>query len=80
MQLSDGTLILFADDILLFRPIRNALDIKLLQEDVNALCNWVCSNFLCFNVKKCKQMLAVGSDKEEKIALKVLCMKNIREL
>ena len=38
MQLSDaiGTLILFADDILLFRPIRNALDIQLLQEDVNA--------------------------------------------
>ena len=57
VQLSDGTLILFADDILLFRPIRNALDFELLQEDVNALFNWVCSNFLCFNAKKCKQML-----------------------
>ena len=57
MQLSNETLILFTDDILLFRPIRNALDIKLLQENVNALFNWVCSNFLCFNAKKCKQML-----------------------
>ena len=45
------------DHILLFRPIRNALDFQLLQEDVNALFNWVYSNFLCFNAKKCKQML-----------------------
>ena len=38
VQLSDGTLIilLFADNILPFRPARSALDIKVLQEDVNA--------------------------------------------
>ena len=47
VQLSDGTLILFADDIVLFRPVRSAVDIELLQEDVNALFNWACRNFLC---------------------------------
>lgn len=57
VQLSDGTLILFADDILHFRPVCCALDIELLQEDVNALFNWVTRNFLCFNAQKCKQVL-----------------------
>ena len=47
MQLSDGTLILFADDILLFRPVRSEVDvdIELLQEDVNALFNWAVEIF-----------------------------------
>ena len=57
IQLSDGTLLLFVDDILLFRPVRSALDIEPLQEDVNALFNWITRNFLCFNAQKCKQML-----------------------
>ena len=57
MQLSDGRLILFADDILLFRLVHSAVDIELLQEDVNALFNWACRNFLCFNAQKCKQMV-----------------------
>ena len=57
VKVSDGTLILFADDLLLYRPIKSAKDFELLQHDVSAIANWVSNNFLCFNTQKCKQML-----------------------
>ena len=41
VKLSDGTLILFADDLLLYRPIKSAQDFELLQYDVSAIANWV---------------------------------------
>ena len=56
VQLSDGTLILFADDLLLYRPIYGVRDFMPLQNDVDAIFNWIQCNFLSFNVQKCKQM------------------------
>ena len=57
IQLSDGTLILFADDIVVYRPIRNSSDFMQLQNDVDTISNWINSNFLTPNVQKCKQMM-----------------------
>ena len=63
VQLSDGSLLLFTDDnILLFRPVRSALDIEPLQEDINALFNWITRNFLCFNAQKCKKCWYPGKE------------------
>ena len=52
--LSSGTLSLFADDLLLYRPIRSAADYLHLQADVEKLCVWSDSNHLKFNGTKCK--------------------------
>ena len=39
IQLSDGTLILFAHDIVVYRPIRNSSDFMQLQNDVDTISN-----------------------------------------
>jgi len=40
ISLSDGTLSLFADDMLLYRPIRSPVDYQHLQIDIDCLCDW----------------------------------------
>ena len=57
IQLSDSTLILFADDIVTYRPICDASDFMLLQSDVDTISDWIKSNLLNLNAKKCKQMV-----------------------
>ena len=55
---SPGTkLVLYADDMLLFKPINNAEDFMLLQGDMNSLVQWSTSSFLTFNPEKCKFMI-----------------------
>jgi hypothetical protein len=49
-------LTLFADDMLLYRPISCEDDFSLLQEDIDGISNWVDCNYLQFNVQKCKFM------------------------
>ena len=57
ITLSPGShLTLYADDMLLYRPITNSADYDLLQEDINRLSKWVDANHLSFNVQKCKVM------------------------
>ena len=47
---------LFADDCLLYRPIRSQDDQHLLQEDINSLTQW-CSDWgMSFNADKCEVM------------------------
>ena len=53
----DSYLTLFADDMLLYRPISCQYDFYLLQQDVNKISDWVDCNYLQFNVQKCKFML-----------------------
>jgi hypothetical protein len=48
--------LLYADDLKLYRPIRNKTDEESLQADINALCDWCLSNKLYLNVKKCFSM------------------------
>ena len=50
-------LILFADDISLYRIIRSSLDYLALQEDVSSIAAWVTDNYLALNVDKCCCML-----------------------
>jgi len=57
ISLTDGTLSLFADDMLLYRPIRSLVDYHHLQIDIDCLCNWTDLNHLQFNNSKCKFMI-----------------------
>ena len=50
VPLSEGSKIsLYADDMMLYKPISSSVDLTNLQKD--------CSNFMVFNVTKCKSML-----------------------
>ena len=44
---------LFADDCLLYRPIKNIEDQIRLQEDIRALMKWASDWGMTFNAKKC---------------------------
>ena len=45
---------LFADDILLYQPIRTPNDHLQLQEDLNTLTKWAIDWKMAFNIPKCK--------------------------
>ena len=50
MQLSlDSKITLYADDILLFKPIRKKEDYKDIQQDIDTLYTWSASSRLIFN-------------------------------
>ena len=58
VALSEGTkLILYADDILLYRRIYTEKDYAVLQQDVDSLGVWSLLNHLSFNPVKCKFMV-----------------------
>ena len=57
IPLSDGTMSLYADDILLYHPIYTHADYHELQGNVNNLCTWTDGNNLKFNATKCKYMI-----------------------
>jgi len=45
---------IFADVIMIYRPIRMPEDFALLQSDIDKLASWMEQNFLQFNADKCK--------------------------
>ena len=57
LQLSAGTMSLYADDVMLYRIIRSQADFISLQADVDTLCIWTDKNRLKFNATKCKYMV-----------------------
>ena len=57
LEFSGGSLILYADDILLYRAIQSDTDYKLLQRDIDKLYIWSEENHLCFNPTKCKYLI-----------------------
>ena len=58
MALSPGTqLILYADDILLYRPINTEHDVAALQLDVDRVVNWIASHGLSLNQSKSKLLV-----------------------
>ena len=57
VPLSNGTMLLYADDLLLYRAIRDYHDIMYIQQDINLLQSWIQENCLQFNALKCKYML-----------------------
>ena len=56
IPLMEGNMSLFADDIMLYRPVRNATDYAILQSDIDKISVWTESNYLQFNAQKCKYM------------------------
>ena len=57
-NISQGsTLVLYADDILLYRPICTSEDYFFLQRDIDSISNWASTNKMTFNTSKCKSML-----------------------
>ena len=56
----DSHLLLFADDIKLYRRIQSENDTVQLQEDINNLLNWSNTWLLNFNIPKCK-ILRIGT-------------------
>ncbi len=57
VTLSDGTVITYADDMVLYRPIYSQNDYRLLQRDIEAVARWVSNLHLQFNANKCKYMI-----------------------
>ena len=54
---ADSKLAMYADDILLYRPVRSTADLICLQEDTTSLDLWANSVNLRFNPRKCKAMI-----------------------
>ena len=46
IPLNSGSLVIFADDVLLHRVIYGAEELLALQEDVNSLANWIKAHHL----------------------------------
>ena len=57
IPLNGGSLVIFADDLLLHRTIYCAEDTLALQEDVDSLANWITVHQLTLNVRKFKSLL-----------------------
>ena len=57
VELSDSSLLLYADDVLLYRPICCPGDYTYLQQDINTLHTWSEANLLQFNPSKCRYMV-----------------------
>ena len=58
IPLSSGSkLYLFADDMLLYKPVASADDFTKLQDDINAINQWIVNNHLQLNPAKTKFML-----------------------
>ena len=58
IPLSSGfKLYLFADNMLLYKPVTNAGDFSKLQDDINAINQWIVNNHLQLNTAKTKFML-----------------------
>ena len=58
INLTDGAKItLYAEDVLLFRVINSPEDFAKLQDDIDKVGNWSCTNHLTLNRDKCKYMI-----------------------
>lgn len=55
--LDGGQVVLYADDLLLFRTIKSREDYHQLQDDVSMIEDWVNCNYLTLNSTKCKYMV-----------------------
>ena len=58
LRLSEGTKIsLYADDMLIYKPISTNSCYEELQQDINNIFQWSVENLMSFNISKCKCML-----------------------
>ena len=54
---SNGKLIIYADDIALYQIIHSPIDFLLVQQNINSICAWVKQNSLLLNTLKCCYLL-----------------------
>ena len=54
---SNGKLIIYADDIALYQIIHSPIDFILVQQNINSICAWVKQNSLLLNTLKCCYLL-----------------------
>ena len=52
-SVSHSNITMYADDIALWKIIRNPRDYTMLQDDIITICNWVADNHLVLNLTKC---------------------------
>ena len=75
INLSTGAeLILYADDILLYKRIKTLEDYIELQQDIDLLFHWAQNNSMAFNMSKCKYMIV--SRKHNPSLPPTLCLGN----
>ena len=55
--LSNSSMSLYADDLLLYRTIQSSSDYQTLQAEIDALSDWISAHKLQLNCNKCKCML-----------------------
>ena len=63
LTLFNGSMTLFADDIMIYRPICTSEDLAMSQSDIDSLTSWTTQNFLQFNADKCKGNFQKTSNK-----------------
>ena len=56
LDVSNGTIVIYADDICLYRPIKSQEDVVILQRDVNMLTSKILDLGLSLNAQKCKSI------------------------
>ena len=54
---SNGKMVVYADDIALYQIIQSPEDYLLIQHDINAVSEWITANYLAFNYWKCCHLL-----------------------
>ena len=67
----DTTLILYADDIVLYRPISSPHDIDVFQSDVDKIADWVRDAGLCVNANKSKVVVFSRKKSRPAVIIKV---------
>ena len=65
----DCKLILYADDILLYKPLNSSSDVELLQSDAESILEWITSHGLSPNHSKTQLLLISRSKRAPKISL-----------
>ena len=56
-SVTDSKITLYADDIALYKIIRNPRDYTLLQGNITSVCSWIADNLLVLNILKCCYMV-----------------------
>ena len=54
---NNGKMVIYADDIALYKIIQSPVDYLLVQEDINPISEWVSDNYLFLNFLKCYHLL-----------------------
>ena len=66
-----SSVILYADDILLYRPLTSSHDTVIFQEDVNLISNWILASGLSINPSKSSLLIISRSRKKPQVSVTI---------